>query len=241
MLWKGFRNSLVFKSIRSGFISIIEYFFPPRCLFCNALLNIGTPIYICGECADRIGYYNNNINSLKLPESIETYCDGMVCIGQYKDTLKISLKRFKFSNKPSYYRGFGKLLALKLQNSMQYERIDLMVSVPLHKSRQRRRGYNQSELIAKYAANQLGIPYKSNVLIKMTDSRSQSTLRREERLFNVQGLFKVVNAEAVNNKNILIIDDIITTGSTVNQCSKALKEAGARSVIAGAVATTREY
>ena len=210
-------------------------------MFCNVLLSIGTPIYICGECADKIGYYNNDINSLNLPENIKTYCDGMVCIGQYKDTLKNSLKRFKFSNKPSYYRGFGKLLALKIQNTIQFDRIDLIVPVPLHKNRQRKRGYNQSELIAKYTANQLGIPLKNNVLIKISESKSQSTLSRNERLLNVQGSFNAVNTEAVNNKNILIVDDIITTGSTVNQCSKALKEAGAISVIAGAIATTRDY
>ena len=210
-------------------------------MFCNVILDIGAPIDICGECADKIGYYNNRINSLNLPETIENYCDGMVCIGQYKDSLKEALKRFKFSNKPSFHRGFGKLLAVKIQNTMQCDQIDLIISVPLHMKRQRERGYNQSQLIANYTAHQLGIPYKNNVLIKISESKSQSTLRRNERLLNVQGLFKTVNAKEINNKNILIIDDIITTGSTVNQCSKALKEAGARSVIAGAIATTRGY
>jgi len=165
----------------------------------------------------------------------------MVCVGKYSDSLKNSLKRFKFSNKPSYYRAFGKLLALKVQNTIQVDQIDMIIPVPLHRSRQKQRGYNQAELIGEYAAKQLGIPLEANILVKASESKSQSVLSRNERLSNVEGLFKVVNAEAIYNKNILIIDDIVTTGSTVNQCSRALKQAGAGSIIAGVIATTRNY
>ncbi|MHB8063911.1 MAG: ComF family protein [Ruminiclostridium sp.] len=226
---------------RSGFISLIEYFFPPRCVFCNELLKVEAPIYICEKCAGKIGYYNNIINSLNLPRNIETYCDGMVCVGKYSDSLKNSLKRFKFSNKPSYYRAFGKLLALKVQNTMQLCQIDMIIPIPLHRSRQKQRGYNQAELIGQCVAKLLCIPLESNILEKTSESKSQSMLSRSERLSNVEGLFKVLNAETVYNKNILIIDDIITTGSTVNECSKVLKQAGARNVIAGVIATTRNY
>lgn len=199
------------------------------------------PICICEECAKKIEYYNNCINSLNLPRNIENYCDGMVCVGRYSDSLKSSLKRFKFSNKPSYYRAFGKLLAIKVQNTIQMDQIDLIIPVPLHKSRQKDRGYNQSKLVAEYASKQLKIPLALNILVKISESKSQSVLSRNERLSNVEGLFSVVNEEALFNKNILLVDDIVTTGSTINQCSKALKQAGATSVIAGVIATTRNY
>ncbi len=227
--------------MRSDFISLIEYIFPPRCVFCNELLKAGTPIYICEKCADKIEYYNNCINSLNLPRNIETFCDGMVCVGKYSDSLKNSMKRFKFSNKPSYYRAFGKLLALKVQNTIQLEKIDLIISVPLHKNRQKHRGYNQAELVARCVAKQLGIPFKGDVLVKTSQSKSQSVLSRNERFYNLDGLFEVNKAETIFNKNILLIDDIITTGSTVNQCSRVLKQAGANSIIAGIIATTRNY
>lgn len=227
--------------MRSDFISLIEYIFPPRCVFCNEILNAGTPIYICEKCADKIEYYNNCINSLNLPRNIETYCDGMVCVGRYSDSLKNSLKKFKFSNKPSYYRAFGKLLALKVQNTIQFENIDLIISVPLHKNRQKRRGYNQAELVARSVAKQLEVPFKGDVLVKTSESRSQSVLSRNERFSNLEGLFNVNKAETIFNKNILLIDDIITTGSTINQCSRVLKQAGANSIIAGVIATTRNY
>ena len=227
--------------MRSDFISLLEYFFPPRCALCNTLLKVGTPIYICEKCAEEIGYYNNCINSLNLPRNIETYCDGMVCVGRYSDSLKNSLKRFKFSNKPSYYRAFGKLLALKIQNIIQLDQIDMIIPVPLHRIRQKQRGYNQAELIGKCASKLLSIPLAANILVKTSESKSQSMLSRNDRLSNIEGLFEVVNAEALYKKNILLVDDIVTTGSTINQCSRALKQAGASSVIAGVIATTRNY
>ncbi|HEY5586501.1 MAG TPA: ComF family protein [Ruminiclostridium sp.] len=205
------------------------------------MLKVGTPIYICEKCAEEIGYYNNCVNSLNLPRDIETYCDGMVCVGRYSDSLKNSLKKFKFSNKPSYYRAFGKLLALKLQNTIQLDQIDMIIPVPLHRSRQKLRGYNQAELIAECAAKLLSTPLAANILIKTSESKSQSVLSRNERLSNIEGMFKVINAHAVYKKNILIVDDIVTTGSTINQCSKALKQSGASSIIAGVIATTRNY
>jgi len=162
-------------------------------------------------------------------------------VGRYTDSLKNSLKRFKFSNKPSYYRVFGMLLALKIQNTAQLALPDMIIPVPLHRSRQKQRGYNQAELIGECAAKFLKIPIVENILVKTSESKSQSVLSRNDRLSNVEGLFRVVNAEFIYKKNILIVDDIVTTGSTINQCSKALKQAGASSVVAGVIATTKKY
>lgn len=203
-------------------------------------MNAGTPICLCEKCAEGIEYYNNRVNFLSLPENLKTYCDGIICVGRYTDYLKNSLKRFKFSNKASYHRAFGKLLALKVQSTLNLEDIDLIIPVPLHTTRKKLRGYNQSELIAGYAAKILNIPMKTSILTKNSGSQNQSALGRNERLFNLEGAFDIKIPEAVKNKNILLIDDIVTTGSTVNECSKALKQAGAVRVIAGIIATTRQ-
>lgn len=220
-------------------ISIIQYIFPPRCALCNRLLPVGAQIYICEACAREIGYFNNRINPINLPANIETFCDGMICIGHYSDSLKASIRRFKFANKPSYFRAFGRLLAVKIQGVEQLGPIDLVIPVPLHKNKQKLRGYNQAELIAGYAARVLGVPMAANILIKSEETGSQSMLHRSERLHNLEDSFRVVNERTLQNKRILIVDDIVTTGSTINQCSKALKHAGALSVTAGVIATTR--
>lgn len=202
-------------------------------------MQAGTTVHICSKCLTEIGYYNNKINSVVLPDDIECYCDGMICVGAYSEALKTALRNFKFNDKPSYFRAFAELLAHKLENLLDTSQIDLIVPVPLSKSRLRQRGYNQSELIAKHVSRLSHIPFSNNVLLKMKDTKSQSTLSRADRLINLENSFFIKNSSKVYDKNILIIDDIITTGSTVNECSKALKSVGAKQVLAGVIATTR--
>ncbi len=199
------------------------------------------PIYICEKCVGEIDYYENSVLSLNLPLGIQNNCDGLLCVGRYSGSLKETLRRFKFSNKSSYYRALGKLLALKIQNTKQLDSFDVIVPVPLHKSRQKHRGYNQAELMAEQIAKTLKIPCEKNLLIKSVATNSQSMLKRTERLLNLEDAFMAVNDGLIADKNILLIDDIVTTGSTVNQCCKALKRAGAEKVIAGVIATTRNY
>ncbi|ACL74478.1 phosphoribosyltransferase [Ruminiclostridium cellulolyticum H10] len=220
---------------------MIEYFFPPRCALCNAILKAGVAIYICEKCAGEIGYYKNSVTPLNLPVGIQNYCDGILCVGRYSDSLKEALRRFKFSNKPSYYRTFGRLLALKVENTEQKVRFDIIVPVPLYKSKEKTRGYNQAELMAGQVSKILNVPCEKRLLNKTFETKSQSILKKNERLLNLQDAFVAINQRMIVNKNILLIDDILTTGSTVNQCCKALKEAGAGKVIAGVVATTRNY
>ncbi|WP_242835586.1 ComF family protein [Ruminiclostridium josui] len=199
------------------------------------------PIYICEKCVGEIDYYKNSILSLNLPVEIQNYCDGILCVGRYSDSLKEALRRFKFSNKPSYYRAFGKLLALKIESTGQKANFDMIVPVPLYKSRHKQRGYNQAELMAEQISKTLKVPCEKNLLIKTSPTKSQSALKRTDRLLNLEDAFMVVSDGVAANKNILLIDDIVTTGSTLNQCCKALKQAGAKRIIAGVIATTRNY
>ncbi len=199
------------------------------------------PIYICEKCVGDIGYYKNSITSLNLPLEIQNYCDGILCVGSYIASLKEALRRFKFSNKPSYYRTFGKLLALKVKNTADIDSFDIIIPVPLFRSKQKQRGYNQAELMAEQVAKILKVPCEKRLLIKSSATKSQSMLKRTERLLNLEDSFMSINDELIANKNILLVDDIVTTGSTVNQCSKVLKKAGAVKVIAGVIATTRNY
>ena len=93
------------------------------------------------------------------------------------------------------------------------------------------RGYNQAELLAKCLADEIGtIQYKNEILLKILDTKKQSTLNKKERSQNLIGAYKIQNAEIIQNKNIILVDDIFTTGSTANECSKMLKQAGANKI-----------
>ena len=91
------------------------------------------------------------------------------------------------------------------------------------------RGYDQSLIIAKELSENIGIDLKKNVLIKVIDNKPQSVLKRYERLKNIKNVYKIEDAE-IKDKKILLFDDIYTTGSTVNECSRILKEAGAKEI-----------
>ena len=104
----------------------------------------------------------------------------------------------------------------------------LVTGVPLHKSRQKERGFNQSSLIAEKVADYLSIPFDENVLKRVKNTKIQSGLVRKERMKNIRGAFELV--EDVKGKKVLLVDDVWTTGSTMRECVKVMKKNGAREV-----------
>jgi ComF family protein len=114
---------------------------------------------------------------------------------------------------------------------------DIIINIPMYKKKEIQRGYNQSALIACEAARLLEKPYYKDILEKTIDTSPQSELNRAKRLNNIRNAFTIANTEKIINKKILIIDDIITTGATVDECSKVLKKAGAKEVIVSVIAT----
>ncbi len=127
----------------------------------------------------------------------------------------------------------GELLALVRALGWQ---VDAVVAVPLGKARQQARGYNQAALLAFPLALGLGVPYAGKALARVRETRSQVNLSAEERQRNVAGAFAVVQADAVKGKNILLVDDVMTTGATLGAAAAALKAGGAHRVFAVTVA-----
>jgi ComF family protein len=114
------------------------------------------------------------------------------------------------------------------------EKYDLIIPVPLHKGRMRERGYNQSYLISEGLSRVLNIPVKAGILIRSRYTDSQTTLSREGRIENVSGAFEIKSKHIpeIEGRRILLLDDVITTGSTTESCAKTLKENGAKTVTA---------
>ncbi len=110
--------------------------------------------------------------------------------------------------------------------------VNLVVPVPLFKKRARKRGYNQSELLARAFCKETGLPLDAASLVRVRDTGSQTKLGREARVTNMAGAFEVKNAAAVKGKTVLLIDDVATTGSTLEACAQALRQAGVKRVMA---------
>jgi ComF family protein len=116
----------------------------------------------------------------------------------------------------------GKLYGVILAESGFTEGIDIIVPVPLHPARQRERGYNQSEYIAAGLSEATGLPVRSDIIRRLEQTASQTKHGRYDRWENVQGLFVVSNPEEICGRHILVVDDVITTGSTIEACVNAL-------------------
>ncbi|HOQ37964.1 MAG TPA: ComF family protein [Acetivibrio sp.] len=217
---------------------LLNLIFPPKCIFCNKILYLNTDIYICKECFSKIEFREGG--SIKSGTG-DDYFDSIVCVCEYTGIVKDAVKRFKFSNKPAYYRAFARLLSQKIKETMDYRLFDAIISVPLHPVRERTRGYNQSFLISTELSRELGIKEESNLLSRTRNTHSQSLLPRQDRLINVKGAFTVTDSSKVKDKTILLVDDVLTTGTTLNECSRVLKEAGAKKIVVAVIASGRRF
>jgi competence protein ComFC len=194
--------------------------FAPTCLRC------GAPLGELPDCSFCRGY---------------TYrFDRAVCVGLYEGPLRRAVIHLKFRR---WLRAVEPLAALVVEMLTRSENAALreadgLVPMPIHPFRRAQRGFNQAEEIARIVSQQIGMPLMARVVRRRFYRRPQVGLTGAERWQNVQGVFEVVQPEAVQGKRLLLLDDVFTTGSTFDACADALKRAGAAEVVA--VALTRE-
>jgi ComF family protein len=127
-------------------------------------------------------------------------------------------------------RILGDLLQPPLQTLIEDYPADMMIPVPLHIRRLRERGFNQALLLVRELSKRMGIPYEERALAKIKDTPVQIALKKRERRRNIKGAFQIRDQEAIERKSIVLVDDVYTTGATVNECSRTLLEGGAKQV-----------
>ncbi len=164
--------------------------------------------------------------------------DDIVCLWRYQGVVKSSLMKYKFYSRASYYRTYSEMLAERIRAEIFYD-FQIAVCVPLHKKKHAERGYNQAWLICKQTADIIGVACSDKILERTRITQVQSLMPVHLRQQNVMNAFTVKNKDAVAGKNVLLFDDIITTGSTLNECASVLKQAGAVKVCAVTVASAR--
>lgn len=220
---------------------IINLLFPPKCIFCGINLRINSSIDICDACYKKIPFFNESPKVFKNSYINKAIFDDVICLCEYTGIIKESIIRYKFFNKSNYYRTFAKLLSEKVKEMTIYAIFDIIISVPLFREKEYSRGYNQSYLISKELSKQIGIKEGSGLLKRVRNTEPQSLLAKNERSRNIKDAFKVKNANKIKDKNILLVDDIFTTGSTIDECSRVLKASGAKRVVAAVIASGRKY
>jgi len=162
-------------------------------------------------------------------------------VGIYEGVLAHAVKSLKYRHRLSIAEKLGRMMATVAMADQDMGNAAAIVSVPMHRVRLRERGMNQSLLLAQELSNELQLPILSRVLVRTRYTRQQTTLARKKRRGNVSGAFKVVDADAVAGKRLLLVDDVTTTGATLEECAKTLTDSGAVAVycLTAAIALTQ--
>jgi competence protein ComFC len=195
------------------FNSILNLIFPPRCEVCRK----GSEEALCPECFGQIKFMKTHL--------------GIHSVSVYEGVLRTAIHRFKFKKRKYLAEPLGILLVKYLSHNprLDMNELEVIIPVPLHRKRERQRGFNQARLLAEIIGRYYDKPVVS-ALERVKNTKAQFDLPRDERFQNIKQAFKVVDPKSVYNKRILLLDDIYTTGATIAECSRALKIAGARRV-----------
>ena len=209
--------------------NFFDLFFPPKCIFCFKFLKKDEKV-ICTHCQNTLPYTKGS----GVSQSGEFF-DVCVSPFYYVNNVRNSILRFKFKGAMQLAEHYGKYLADCIKSELNGE-YDIITWVPLSKTREKKRGYDQSMLLAYAVALELN-DVAVETLVKNVDVKAQSSLGgKPERRANIDGVYSVVDTELIEGKRILIIDDIITTGSTLSECSSMLLQAGAEKIVCAALA-----
>lgn len=213
------------KNILSHFF---ELFFPRLCVCCQNRLTT-TEQYICINCHLELPKTNHLSQANNKLEDIFAGRFPFIQIASFayfskEGLIQKIIHEIKYKNNPDLAIYIGTLCGKEIKKNKAFQNIDLIIPIPLHKNRLKTRGYNQSLLIAQGISKTVNRPINDSALIRKIDNPSQTKNTRLERWKNTSEIFEVVDSSIFENKHILIIDDVITTGSTIDVCAKLILE-----------------
>ena len=210
----------------NGFQSLISLFYPPLCAGCSEAL-LASEKFLCSECLSDLPKTNYHcIQDNRAYEQLAIrFPVQKASAWLHYDKHGLGQKlvaAVKYQGNIALGEWLGASLAGELLPSGFFETIDYLVPVPLHKKKQWKRGFNQSETLAKGISAITGIPIDTDILYRAKANVSQTTKGVYERWENTQNIFQVKNIERFKNKRLLLLDDVLTTGSTLEACARAL-------------------
>lgn len=218
-----------------------------NCIVCDKEIPKGSKYCLCEQCIKTFPFNNGRI-CVKCGSPVDneaTYCidcqnntkhfDFVRSSVVYEKDAKNLVLAMKFNNNRWIAKHFAEMLFDTYnQNHLDAE---IIIPVPLSYKREKQRGYNQAHLLVKSLAQKLNLPLADDVVYKVVDNKQQSTLSARERRENVKGVYSLQNASIVKGKKVLLVDDILTTGSTLSEISRLLKKAGAIAIYGLVVAS----
>lgn len=203
--------------------AVLDLLFPPKCPFCRRLLEDPRAL-LCPDCQRSLPWLTG-----KRGERRVEFADSCLSPLAYRDRVPDAVRRFKFSGVRSYAGPFGALMAQCAQDGLE-ELPDLVAWAPLSRKRLRERGYDQAELLARRVGELLGLPVVP-LLKKSRHTPPQSGLEEAgQRRANALGAYELLPGNRGAGRRVLLVDDVVTSGSTLSECARTLRQGGAERV-----------
>lgn len=201
---------------------ILRLIYPAKCMVCDKILMEDVRAFLCDQCKNALERYGRGFfRNERMPA-----VDSVFSAFYYNGGIETAIHAFKFKNQPGLSGTISRLMCEELENHGGIPESDYIVPVPMHPRKKRQRGYNQSELIAVKLGEYFNIEVRTDILRKVKYTRPQSRLKRIDRIHNLEGTFALEPGASVEGKSILLVDDVLTTGTTMNTCAKILKDKG---------------
>jgi ComF family protein len=198
----------------SNCLSEIHWIEPPFCSICGTpFISEGIKSHPCGACVTHLKYFTM-----------------ARALGNYEGALQAAIHHWKYEGRTYLTPFFAEWMAEGLVRYWSADSFDLLIPTPLHFQRLRERGFNQALLLVKELSHRTGIPYRKKILQKKKPTIPQVNLSGPEREKGLRGAFHLIGEEELKGKSVLLVDDVYTTGATVNECSKVLLNGGAARV-----------
>ncbi|MFZ0213779.1 MAG: ComF family protein [Candidatus Acidiferrales bacterium] len=236
---------MIFRDAIDGLSSVL---FPAPCQICDEILTTASLLPICDQCLSSLKPFRGPccascgrpfVSEVAL-EAAEPLCfacrrgvyafERARSYGEYNDPMARAISLLKYEKLTRLGGWFAARLEERIRSEPEIFSADVAVPVPLHPARLRERGYNQAELIARPLARKLKLPLGSYLLVRTRPRPARLLLSRRERWLTVRGAYEIRKGARVDNLRVLLVDDVFTTGATLDACARALKAAGAKTV-----------
>jgi ComF family protein len=212
---------------------LLDFFYPPRCAFCRALLRTGTDLWVCPSCLEKLPRLTKDEQRRDV-----RHTELVLAPLRYEGVVRESLLRYKFGGLTAYAAVYAEFLAKCIdENGIS---CDSITWVPLSRRRLRQRGYDQARLLAEDLSRRLSVPCLPTLRKIRNNPRQSATGNAEKRCRNVKGVYAAMPEADLDGKTILLVDDIVTTGATLSEAASVLQKAGAASVIGLTLARRKE-
>lgn len=219
-----------FRRFQLFFKILLELIYPPLCQLCqNRLIN--QEKCICLNCWNQIPKLFCSLVDINTRGNQKVYFSRAHAVWDFNSPIQKVIHLFKYSGFTQLAQPIALEMAEIINSETDYAMADGLIPVPLHQARQRERGYNQSLLLCKAISKITGIPVHSEILLRVRNTETQTNLSALQRLSNVDKAFKVIKPELIKDRRIILVDDVLTTGSTLNACARELKNAGANEIL----------